>query len=111
MAPAAATAGDGVMAGVLVIIGGILVHLTLGTFYCAGNLNPFVPDRRSMLRAPLPYQGPMHSSSFVCTSHFSAHSGSPVRTRHHHTEAWLQGWPHERPLLHALDCPMRKIES
>ena len=47
------------MAGVLVIIGGILVHLTLGTFYCAGNLNPFVPDGPSMHapRSP-PIPGP-----------------------------------------------------
>ena len=40
-------------AGVLAIIGGFLLHLTLGTLYCFGNMNTYIT---SYLRTHVPGQ-------------------------------------------------------
>ena len=46
------------LAGVMSIIGGFMLHLTLGTLYCFGNMNTYMT---SYLRTHVPGQVSGHS--------------------------------------------------
>eukprot|EP00038_Savillea_parva_P014305 m.10633 g.10633 ORF g.10633 m.10633 type:complete len:548 (+) comp2766_c0_seq1:43-1686(+) len=50
------TVDASVARGILVIVGGIMVHLTLGTLYCAGNLNPYVASYIHFRGAPKDFE-------------------------------------------------------
>ena len=50
-------------AGVLAILGGFLLHLTLGTLYCFGNMNTYMT---SYLRTHVPGQVDRNKLSELC---------------------------------------------
>ena len=53
----------GPAAGYLAILGGFLLHLTLGTLYCFGNMNTYMT---SYLRTHVPGQVDRNNLSELC---------------------------------------------